>query len=158
MIPAGTLGPQDLRALSGVCRGLGWCSPPPGEAIGFPHPVFWGYFVGSFETVCGLLILLGLLTRLAAVPTFVIMVVALLTTKVPVLLGHGFGPFTVRELSRYGFFGFTHEARTDLSMLLGSLFLMVAGGGAWSVDALLEARRNPAGAGAGAGSSGSRDG
>lgn len=109
--------------------------------IGFPHPAFWAYFVGAFETVCGVFILLGLMTRLAAVPTTIIMVVALLTTKLPVLLGRGLGPFRLRELSRYGFFSFTHEARTDWSMLLGSLFLVVAGSGAWSLDAALRRRR-----------------
>lgn len=117
------------------------------ESIGFPNPEFWGYFVGTFETVCGALILIGLLTRLAAVPTLIIMVVALVTTKVPVLMGQGFGPFEVRELSRYGFFSFAHESRTDWSMLLGSLFLILSGGGRWSVDAVL-ARAHDGGRGA----------
>lgn len=33
--------------------------------IGFPHPYFTAHFVGTFETVCGFLVLLGLLTRAA---------------------------------------------------------------------------------------------
>lgn len=49
------------------------------EKIGFPNADFLGYTVGAFETVCGLLILLGLLTRLAAVPTLAIMIVAIIT-------------------------------------------------------------------------------
>lgn len=108
------------------------------EAIGFPNPAFWGYLVGVFETACGLLVLVGAGTRLAAMPLLVIMVVALVTTKAPVLTGQGFGPFEPRELSRYGFFSFTHESRTDWAMLLGSLFLILTGGGPWSVDRRLE--------------------
>ena len=30
-----------------------------------------------------------------------------------------------------------HEARTDYAMLLGSIFLVVVGAGAWSFDAIL---------------------
>lgn len=112
------------------------------EGMGFPNPEFWGYFVGGFESVCGALLLVGLLTRLAAVPTLVIMLVAIVTTKVPILLGHGFGPFGVRELSSYGFWSMAHEMRTDWAMLLGSLFLIIAGGGAWSLDARLRSRRD----------------
>ncbi len=109
--------------------------------IGLPDAEFWGYFVGSFETVCGVLMLLGLITRLAAVPTLVIMLVAIVTTKIPVLLGHGFGPFGLRESPFYGFLAMAHEMRTDWSMLLGSLFLLLAGGGPYSVDDMLCRRR-----------------
>ena len=90
--------------------------------IGLPMPEFLGPFVGSFEIVCGLLVLLGLLTRLASVPLIVIMLVALWTTKVPMLAAKGF-------------WATAHEARADWSMLLGSLFLLIVGAGALSVDA-----------------------
>ncbi|MGE0175308.1 MAG: DoxX family protein [Oligoflexales bacterium] len=85
--------------------------------IGLPNPEFLGYFVGSFEMVCGALILLGLLTRLASIPLIIIMLVAITTTKVPILLNEGFWKMA-------------HEARTDWSMLLGSLFLLIMGAGA----------------------------
>lgn len=107
------------------------------EKIGFPNPEFWGYFVGTFETVCGTLVLLGLWTRLAAVPLLIIMLVAIITTKIPVLLGHGFGPFGVRDVPYYGFLSMAHEMRTDWSMLLGSLYLILVGGGPWSLDLML---------------------
>ncbi|MEX0599784.1 MAG: DoxX family protein, partial [Rhodothermales bacterium] len=103
-------------------------------------PEFLGYFVGAFETVCGLLILFGFLTRFAAVPTFAIMLVAIVTTKIPVLLGHGFGPFGVRDAPFYGFLSMAHEMRTDWAMLLGSLFLILVGSGAYSLDAVRERR------------------
>src|SRR5579864_1216710 len=58
--------------------------------IGIPFPDILGPFVGVVETVCGALIILGLLTRLAAVPLIIIMIVAILSTKIPILLGHPF--------------------------------------------------------------------
>jgi putative oxidoreductase len=104
------------------------------EAMGFPAPELLGYFVGGVETVCGALILLGLFTRLAAGPLFIIMGVAIVTTKIPIWMGAGFGPFEVRELSQYGFLSMAHEMRTDWAMLLGSLMLLWAGGGRWALD------------------------
>jgi len=108
--------------------------------IGIPYPQIMGPFVGVVETVCGALIVLGLLTRLASVPLIVIMLVALLSTKVPILLGHDFWIFHVPKLSRYGLWSMLHEARADLDMLLGCLYLLIEGGGAWSLDALLARR------------------
>jgi putative oxidoreductase len=34
-----------------------------------------------------------------------------------------------------------HEARTDVSMLLGSIFLLIVGAGAWSLDARLGSKQ-----------------
>jgi len=109
-------------------------------AIGIPWPELLGPFVGIIETLCGALIILGLLTRLAAVPLIIIMIVAILSTKIPILLGHGFLTFSLPHLARYGWWSMLHEARADLCMLLGSLFLLIVGGGAWSVDAWLDRR------------------
>jgi uncharacterized membrane protein YphA (DoxX/SURF4 family) len=96
--------------------------------IGLPVPEVLGPFVGTFEIVCGSLVLLGLLTRLAAIPLLVIMAVALTTTKWPMLAAQGF-------------WHMAHEARTDWSMSLGSLFLLIVGAGPWSLDARLQSRR-----------------
>lgn len=109
--------------------------------IGIPAPEVMGPFVGAIETVCGLLIILGLLTRLAAIPLITNMCVALISTKLPILLGHGFWRFSLSKLSSYGFWSMAHEARTDFSMLLGSIFLLIAGAGAWSLDARLGSNR-----------------
>jgi uncharacterized membrane protein YphA (DoxX/SURF4 family) len=108
--------------------------------IGFPAPEFFGLGVGAVEVTCGVLLLIGLYARWAAVPLVLIMVGALVTTKLPILLGHGIGPFAVRELDTYGFWAMMHAARTNWAMLLGSLVLVVAGAGPRSVDAL---RRGP---------------
>ena len=94
------------------------------EKIGLPSPEFLGSFVGSFEIVCGLLILIGLLTRLASIPLIIIMLVAIVTTKSEVL-------------AEKGFWEMMHGSRTDWSMLLGSIFLLIKGGGFWSADKIL---------------------
>jgi putative oxidoreductase len=91
------------------------------EKIGLPNPEFLGAFVGTFEIVCGLFILLGFLTRLSVLPTIAIMIVAFVTTKGEILQEKG-----VWEM--------LHGSRTDWSMLLGSVFLLIKGGGAWSID------------------------
>jgi uncharacterized membrane protein YphA (DoxX/SURF4 family) len=110
--------------------------------IGIPAPGFTGPFVGAVEIVCGTLILLGLFTRLAAIPLLISMSVAVLSTKVPILLGHGFGPFSLPKLSQYGLWSMLHEARTDFAMILGLVFLLLVGGGRWSLDARLFALRD----------------
>jgi putative oxidoreductase len=105
--------------------------------IGIPAPEVMGPFVGGVELVCGALLVVGWLTRLVAVPLLVDITVAILSTKVPILLGHGYGPFALPQLSRYGFWSMASEARTDFGMLMGILFLLVVGAGPWSVDAWL---------------------
>ena len=100
------------------------------EKIGIPSPQVLAPLVGCFEVGCGALVLAGLLTRLAAIPLIVIMLTAIATTKIPILL-------------EQGFWKMAHEARTDWSMLLGSLFLLVVGGGTWSIDARWTRNRNP---------------
>jgi uncharacterized membrane protein YphA (DoxX/SURF4 family) len=110
-------------------------------AIGIPFPQIAGPFVGVVEIVCGILIILGLFTRLAALPLIVIMVVAIISTKIPILLGHEFWIFHLPKLPRYGFWSMLHEARADFTMLLGAIYLAIDGAGVWSLDAWLCRRR-----------------
>src|SRR5215470_14864635 len=90
--------------------------------IGIPAPEVMAPFVGACEVACGVLFLVGLLTRFAAVTMTINMLVAISTTKVPMLLHDGFWKMA-------------HEARTDWAMLLGSIFLLEVGAGSWSLDA-----------------------
>jgi putative oxidoreductase len=90
--------------------------------IGLPAPHVLAPFVGAVEVLCGSLLLVGFLTRLAAAPLVVDMLVAIATTKLPIL-------------SKSGFWAMAHEARTDWAMLLSLLFLLRAGAGPWSIDA-----------------------
>ena len=105
--------------------------------IGIPSADVMGPFVGVVEIVCGTLILIGFLTRLAALPLIINMLVAILSTKIPILIGHGFWGFSLRTVPYGGFWGMAHEARTDFAMLLGSIFLLIVGAGAWSIDAFV---------------------
>jgi putative oxidoreductase len=105
--------------------------------IGIPWPEVMGPFVGGVEVTCGLLVMLGLFTRLAAVPLIITMCVALMSIKVPILLGQEFLGFSLRPLPRYGFWSMMHESRNDICMLLGAIFLFVVGAGKWSLDRLL---------------------
>lgn len=100
------------------------------EKIGLPSPEFLGSFVGFFEILSGALILFGLMTRLATVPTIVIMLVAITVTKSDVLINDGF-------------WAMLHGSRTDWSMLLGSIFLIIKGGGKWSLDYMISNKAEP---------------
>jgi uncharacterized membrane protein YphA (DoxX/SURF4 family) len=95
--------------------------------IGIPAPQLSAPFVGTVEIVAGMLLLLGLLTRLAAILLLVDICVAIATTKLPMLVAKGF-------------WATAHEARTDWSMLFGLVFLLTAGAGVRSFDARLGAR------------------
>lgn len=94
------------------------------EKIGFTDPAFWAYFTGTFEIICGSLILLGLLTRLAVIPLFIIMMTAFVTTKWPILINKGFWEMA-------------HEYRTDFAMTLLLIYLFIYGSGQWSIDSLI---------------------
>lgn len=112
--------------------------------IGIPWPELMGSVVGVVEIVCGILVVIGLATRFAAMPLFIIMVVAIIATKIPILLGQDFWLFHAPSLARYGFWSMAHEARNDFCMLLGALYLMINGAGRWSFDAMLDKRKNSA--------------
>jgi uncharacterized membrane protein YphA (DoxX/SURF4 family) len=108
--------------------------------IGIPAPELMAPFVGACEVVGGGLLILGLLARLAALVLFINISVAIVSTKIPILLGHGFWLFSLPALGRYGFLSMCHEARTDFSMWLGALFLLIVGAGRASLDALFGGR------------------
>lgn len=109
--------------------------------IGIPNPDVVAPFVGAVEIVCGTLLILGLLTRFAALPLIIVMLVAIVSTKIPILLGYEFLGFSLRKVPYYGFWGMMHEARTDLAMLLGSIFLLIVGAGRLSIDAYLSEQK-----------------
>ena len=89
--------------------------------IGIPAAHFFAPFVGVVEIVCGALLIIGLLTRLGVVPLLIDILVAIATTKIPML-------------SKAGFWDMMHEARTDFCMLLGLIFLLIVGSGTLSFD------------------------
>lgn len=91
------------------------------KEIGFGHPLFWADFAGAFEIFCGILILFGLLTRLASIPLLIIMITAFITTKLPLL-------------TTKGIWTFAHEYSTDFSLTLLLILLIIYGGGKYSFD------------------------
>jgi uncharacterized membrane protein YphA (DoxX/SURF4 family) len=94
--------------------------------IGFTNPAFWAYFTGTFEILCGTLVILGLVTRLASIPLIIIMVTAFITTKIPILVHKGIWPWA-------------HEYRTDFAMTLLLIYLLIYGAGRWSFDSKITA-------------------
>jgi putative oxidoreductase len=94
--------------------------------IGFPHPYFTAHFVGTFEVLCGFLLLIGLWTRLVSIPLFIVITTAIATTKIPELFR-----------ANQGFWYMISDARTDFAMFCCLIFLISVGGGLWSMDARL---------------------
>ncbi|AOC96555.1 Putative oxidoreductase CatD [Flavobacterium anhuiense] len=94
------------------------------QKMGLPSPEFLGNLVAGLEIICGILILIGFITRLAGIPLLVIMVAAIATTKFKIL-------------AQDGFWEMMHESRTDWAMLMGSIFLIIKGAGYWSADKTL---------------------
>lgn len=106
------------------------------ERIGLPAPELLAPMVGLAEIVFGAMVLVGLYTRIAVIPLLVIMAVAIITTKIPILLGRPWGPFALRSVDYYGFFGMAHASRNDFAMVVGSLFLLFVGPCRFSLDAV----------------------
>jgi putative oxidoreductase len=95
--------------------------------IGFPHPYFTAHFVGTFEIVCGALVLIGLFTRVAAIPLLIVISTAIATTKIPELFH-----------ANQGFWFMVSDARTDFAMLCCLLYLIASGPGRLSLDQMRE--------------------
>lgn len=93
--------------------------------IGFENAEFLAYFVASFEIICGILLIMGLLTRLASVPLLIIMATAIVTTKVPKLLNDGFWTMA-------------HDSRTDFAMSMLLIYLIIYGAGKVSIDSVIQ--------------------
>jgi len=98
--------------------------------IGFPAPLFTAHFVGAFEMVSGVLVLIGLWARVSGIPLLIVISTAIATTKIPELFR-----------ANQGFWYMVSDARTDFAMLCCLLFLIIAGPGHLSVDSL-RSRRN----------------
>jgi len=102
--------------------------------IGIPAPAITGPFVAVVETLCGLMLIVGLFTALASIPLLIDISVAIVTTKIPFLLKHGF-------------WAAMHEARTDICMFVGLAAILLLGAGSVSLDEriLASRRRSPPG-------------
>lgn len=97
--------------------------------IGIPYPDIMAPFVGFVEITCGLMIIVGFLTRLASIPLIINMIAVIISTKIPIFL-------------QSGFWAVSHEGRTDLCMILGSIYFLIIGGGSWSLDMFFSKKIN----------------
>jgi putative oxidoreductase len=110
--------------------------------LGMPFPAFTADFVGCLEIVGGLLLLLGLLTRLIAIPFLIEMIVAMLSTKISMYLGTS--PLPLPPVPpQTGFWAVLHEIRSEYAQFMTALYLLINGSGKWSIDALLDKLRAP---------------
>jgi uncharacterized membrane protein YphA (DoxX/SURF4 family) len=96
--------------------------------IGIPFPHIVAPMVGGCEIASGAAIMLNLYAGDAALLMLAVLVSALVTTKLPILLGRPLGPFSLANLPHYGWWSFLHEARIELCMLFGSLAVLIEAG------------------------------
>ena len=123
------LGPTLARLTLGVVfLGTGWGKLHGLDKVtdfftelGIPAPGFNALLASSAEFICGALLLVGLLTRLASIPLIVTMIVAILTAKHPDL--HGLGTLL-------GFEEWTY--------IVLAAWIALAGPGPFSLDHLLQ--------------------
>jgi putative oxidoreductase len=69
--------------------------------------------MGVLEIVCGVLLIIGLVARIAALILLVDIGLTIVTSKIPILL-------------RQGFWSTLHETTTEYCLLLGLIFLLVS--------------------------------
>jgi putative oxidoreductase len=86
------------------------------------------------------LLLLGLTTRLIAIPFIIEMIVAILSTKISLYLGTSPLPLPPSP-PQSGMWAVLHEVRSEYAQLMTTAFLLVNGPGKWSLDALRQRRR-----------------
>ena len=112
--------------------------------LGFPFPQATADFDGVLEIVGGILLITGFLTRLISIPFIIEMLVAMLSTKIPLYLGTS--PLPLPPVPpQVGFWAVLHEIRSEYAQLMTTTFLLIAGPGRWSLDALLARKRKEGG-------------
>ena len=96
--------------------------------IGLPFPHSLAPLVGGIEIAGGAAVLLNFFAGDAALALLAVILTALVTTKIPILLGRPLGPFAPAKLAHYGWLSFLHEARVDLCMIFGTVATLIDSG------------------------------
>lgn len=95
--------------------------------LGIIFPTFMVYLSGSAEFFCGILLVAGLLSRLATIPLIITMLVAAITDPSQAhFWGHGTGQTE------------TFLAQIPLTFIYPCVIILVFGAGKWSLDHLLK--------------------
>ncbi len=109
--------------------------------IGIPFPEAMATFVALLEIVGGILLISGRFTRPISVPFIVEMLVAMLSTKIAMYLGTSPLPLPPAP-PKTGLWAVLHEIRSEYAQLMSVTFLLIAGPGPWSIDALVARKRH----------------
>jgi uncharacterized membrane protein YphA (DoxX/SURF4 family) len=109
--------------------------------LGIPFPGATAHFVAVLEIVGGLLLMAGFLTRVIAIPFVIEMIVAILSTKISIYLGTSPLPLPPSP-PQVGPWAVLHEVRSDYAQIMSALFLLIAGPGPLSVDAIVGRTRS----------------
>jgi len=108
--------------------------------LGFPAPHLLATGDAWLEIIGGALLMAGLLTRPIAILFVIEMLVAMLSTKIPLYLGTY--PLALPPVPpQVGFWAVLHEIRSEYAQLVCSLFVLLVGPGAWSVDYLIQGEK-----------------
>ena len=108
--------------------------------LGIPVPDVMAHFVAGLEIIGGLLLIVGFLTRLISVPFIIEMLVAIATTKISLYLGTSPLPLPPAP-PQVGIWAVLHEIRSDYAQIMIVQFLLIAGPGRLSIDALVRRKR-----------------
>ncbi len=108
--------------------------------LGIPLPQLSAPAIALLEIGGGLLVMSGLFTRFITVPFIIEMVVAILTTKISLYLGVSPLPQAPTQPNA-GIWAVLHDVRSDFAQIMTCVFLLAAGPGRWSLDAVLQRRR-----------------
>ena len=107
--------------------------------LGMPMPEVLAPAVAVLEIGGGLLLMSGLTTRLVSVPFIIEMIVAMLSTKIS--LYQGTSPLPAPPSAPVmGGWAVLHEIRSEFAQIMTCIYLLAAGPGPWSLDALLQQR------------------
>ena len=120
VVLGGVLIPHGCQKLFGLFGGMGFSANAAlFDRLGFAPGVFWGTLVGCTELIGGILLVLGLLTRLGAAAVLIFMIVA------------------VKFTSAKGFFWSAGGLEYPLLIGACALYFLLRGGGRCSVDHMI---------------------
>lgn len=108
------------------------------HAMGLPLPELLGWATVIVELVGGIMIVVGALVPVAAVPMVIVLLVAIFTVHLP----NGFSSIKLMSYDAVGAHFGQPGYETDLLYAAGLIALCLGGAGPVSVDRLLSSRRN----------------